>query len=142
MDATAGSRLNVTRPEIIHRGLANRCPNCGSHSLFPPRSLHVHENCPVCGMEFNPPGGGYWLGPWVINYTITALLVVLPLIVLGVTDEMPPALAVVLAILIGGFGVPMLLYRWSWSWWLMVYFFFSPQKLPANGAGLGAHAQE
>lgn len=141
MHATAGSRLEVTRPEIIHRGLANRCPNCGSHSLFPPRSLHIHENCPVCGLQFDP-GGGFWLGPWVINYMITAVCFVLPLIVLGVNEVMPLALAVVLAILIGGFGLPMLLYRWSWSWWLMVYFFVSPDKLPANEAGLEAHAQE
>jgi hypothetical protein len=69
-------------------------------------------------------------------------VVVLPLIVLGTMDEIPLSLAVVLAILIGGFGLPMLLYRWSWSWWLMVYFFWSPHKLPANGAGVGPHAQE
>jgi uncharacterized protein (DUF983 family) len=141
MDATAESRLHITRPEIISRGLANRCPNCGSHSLFPPRSLHVHDHCPVCGMEFDP-GGGFWLGPWVINYLITVVFFVLPLILLGASDIMPLPLAMVLAVLIGGFGLPMLLYRWSWSWWLMVYFFFFPYKLPANGAGLGPHAQE
>jgi len=28
--------------------------------------------------------------------------------------------------------VPLLLYRLSWGWWLMVYYFFLPENLPAN----------
>jgi hypothetical protein len=28
--------------------------------------------------------------------------------------------------------LPVLLYRRSWSWWLMVYFYFLPQKLLNN----------
>lgn len=132
--------MHVTRRHIVTRGLENRCPNCGEHSLFPARSLRVHNVCPVCGMTLNQ-GAGFWLGPWVINYTITAVCFVVPVILLGVTSVISLTLAVWLAVL-GGFGVPVLLYRPSWSWWLMIYFFFFPDKLPANGAGTGAHAQE
>lgn len=28
--------------------------------------------------------------------------------------------------------IPVLLYRRSWSWWLMAYFYFLPHKLPNN----------
>lgn len=87
-------------------------------------------------------GAGFWLGPWVINYTITAVGFVAPMIMLGVTGAIPLPLAVALAAVLGGFGVPVLLYRPSWSGWLMIYFFLFPYKLPANGAGTGAHAQE
>lgn len=95
----------------------------------------------MCELKFDP-GGGFWLGPWVINYTVTAACFVSPMLVLGVRGVLPLKLAIVLAVVLGGFGIPLLLYRCSWSWWLMIYFFFFPHKLPANGAGIGAHDQE
>jgi hypothetical protein len=38
--------------------------------------------------------------------------------------------------------LPALLYRRSWGWWLTVYFFFLPQKLPANHGAFGEAAEE
>lgn len=87
------------------------------------------------------PGGGFWLGPWVINYTVAAVCFVSPILVLGIRDVLPLKLAIALAVT-GGLVIPLLLYRRSWSWWLMLYFFLFPYKLPANGAGTGPHAQE
>lgn len=136
MEAAVGHRWRIPRSEIVARGLANRCPNCGNHSLFPPRSLRIHPVCPVCELEFDP-GGGFWLGPWVINYTVTVVAFVSPLLVLGVRDVVPLKLAIGLAVALGGFGIPLLLYRASWSWWLMIYFFFFPYRLPANWTGPG-----
>jgi uncharacterized protein (DUF983 family) len=124
----------VTRAQILSRGFHNRCPNCGHHSLFRPHSLRVHERCPDCGLLLDP-GEGFWLGPLVLNYTLTVVLFVVPLIVLGVRGVVPLTLAIVLAVLIGGIGLPLLLYRPSWSWWLMLWFFFLPERLPANGGG-------
>jgi uncharacterized protein (DUF983 family) len=141
METAAGHHLHVSRPEIIARGCSNRCPNCGHHSLFPARSLRLHQECPVCRLKLDP-GGGFWLGPLVINYTVTALFVVLPLLVLGVQGVLPLKLAIGLAVVLGGFGIPFLLYRASWSWWLMLYFFFFPYRLPANGAGPGSDEME
>jgi hypothetical protein len=31
--------------------------------------------------------------------------------------------------------VPILLYRLSWGWWLMLYYFFLPGNLPGNRNG-------
>lgn len=125
--------LVVPRGEILARGLSGRCPNCGHDSLFPDDALRIREACPVCGLVFDP-GGGFWLGPWVINFTITAFAVVLPLILLGVRGMIPFSLAAILAVLVGVVLLPWLLYRRSWSWWLTLYFYFLPHKLPANGS--------
>jgi hypothetical protein len=48
-------------------------------------------------------------------------------------DVIGTTLAIVLAGL-GSFGFPALFYRSSRSWWLMNYYFFLPQHLPANRA--------
>jgi hypothetical protein len=29
-----------------------------------------------------------------------------------------------------------------WSWWLMVYFYFLPQRLPANGGSTGLEEED
>jgi uncharacterized protein (DUF983 family) len=138
MQITAGIRQNVPRAQIIERGLVGRCPNCGNRSLFAPRSLRIREACPICELVFDP-GGGFWLGPLVINYCTSVFVVVCPLIVLGVREIIPLRLAIALAVLVGGVAVPLLLYRLSWSWWLMIYFFFFPHRLPENFAHGGVH---
>src|SRR5882724_2733092 len=102
--------MPVTRRQIIRRGLSGHCPNCGGHTLFPPGAhFTIHERCANCGLKFNR-GEGFFLGPFVINGTMTAII----------------------AAGTGAFVLPLLLYRRSWSWWLLAYFFFLPQKLPQN----------
>jgi uncharacterized protein (DUF983 family) len=133
MDAKVGRQLKVSRTGAFSRGIAVRCPNCGEHSLFAPRALQIHERCPACGTVFDA-GGGVWLGPLVINYTLAAICFVLPVIILGVRGVLPLTLAIVLAVVVGGFVLPFALYRWSWGCWLAIYFFFAPEKLLANGA--------
>jgi uncharacterized protein (DUF983 family) len=133
MELTADTRLNVTRVQIIERGLVGRCPNCGNRSLFPPKSLRIREACPACDLVFDP-GGGFWLAPWIINYCVSVICVVSPIVVLGVREILSLPVAIALAVILGGFAVPLLLYRLSWSWWLMVYYFFFPHRLPENFA--------
>jgi hypothetical protein len=41
--------------------------------------------------------------------------------------------------LLAGLFAPLLLYRRSWAWWLMLYYFFLPDNLPAN---LGGRAED
>jgi len=132
--------MNVTRGQIIARGLSNRCPNCGELTLFPPKSLRINRRCSHCGVDIDR-GEGFFLGPWVINYTIVVFGVVLPVIALGSAAVVPWRVAWGIAA-IGCFLVPALLYRSSWSWWLMIYFFFLPQRLPANGGPMGAEAED
>ncbi|HTO02058.1 MAG TPA: DUF983 domain-containing protein [Opitutus sp.] len=97
--------------------------------------MRIRERCPVCETLFYR-GPGFFLGPLVINYTIAVFVFVLPAIVAGVRGVIPWFLALVLA----GFAcvvLPALLYRHTWSWWLMGYFCFMPELLPVNGGPLG-----
>jgi uncharacterized protein (DUF983 family) len=139
MDMMAGTRFNVTRGQILARGLVGCCPNCGNRSLFPDHSLRIREACPVCELVFDP-GGGFWLGPWAINYYVSAVVIVCPLIVLGVREVIPMTAAIVLAVVLGAFVMPLAFYRLSWGWWLGIYYCFFPHRLPENFAhsGFGA----
>lgn len=128
--------MSVTKSQIIARGFTHRCPNCGHRTLFPPRSLKIRRRCPECGTGFDR-GEGFFLGPWVLNYTVAVFLFVLPAIVAGVREIIPWSFTLVLAAL-GCTLIPFLFYRTSWSLWLMLYFYFLPQALPANGASLDA----
>jgi uncharacterized protein (DUF983 family) len=132
--------MTVTKVQIIARGLSNRCPNCGHRTLFPPRSLRIRVRCPNCGTGFDR-GEGFFLGPWVLNYTTAVFLFVLPAIVAGVRGMISWSASLGLAA-IGCTLLPTLLYRSSWSWWLMIYFFFLPQSLPANGGPTDAQEED
>src|SRR5258708_1272852 len=125
--------MMLSRVQIIARGVRLHCPNCGHRPLFPPRSLRILDRCPSCGLLLER-GEGFFLGPLVINYGITVFGFVWPLVVLGVSGALP-GIAAFSAAAIGCFGLPPVLYRLSWSLWLMVYFGFQPEKLPANGGG-------
>ncbi|MCX6955096.1 MAG: DUF983 domain-containing protein [Verrucomicrobia bacterium] len=123
--------MPVTRPQIVSRGLKNCCPNCGHQTLFQPGTrFTLNHECPDCGLKLDR-GDGFFLGPFVINYTFTIACFIVPVILLSIFGVIGPATAIAL----GGacaLVVPLLLYRTSWSWWLMTYFYFLPQKLPAN----------
>jgi uncharacterized protein (DUF983 family) len=132
--------VNVTRSEVISRGLTNRCPNCGHHTLFPAKSFRIHRRCPECGTGFDR-GDGFFLGPWVLNYTVAVFVFVLPALVAGIRGLIPWSVTMTLAA-IGCTLAPILLYRSTWSWWLMLYFYFLPQSLPANGGPLGVAEED
>jgi uncharacterized protein (DUF983 family) len=127
--------MKVTKAQILARGMSNRCPNCGERTLFPPHSLRIRRRCPKCGTGFDR-GEGFFLGPWVLNYTVAVFLFVLPSIVAGVRGGISWTVALVLAA-IGCTVLPLLIYRSTWSWWLMLYFYFLPESLPANGGPVG-----
>jgi uncharacterized protein (DUF983 family) len=120
--------------------MANRCPNCGHRTLFPPRSLRIHRRCPECGTGFDR-GEGFFLGPWVLNYTVAVFVLVIPAILAGAGAMIPwrASLAIACA---GCILMPALLYRSTWSWWLMLYFYFLPESLPANGGPIGPQEED
>lgn len=123
--------MKVTRGQIISRGLAGRCPNCGGPALFAAETrFRIKPRCDACGAKLDR-GEGFFLGPFVINYTVTVAFFVVPVILLGARGTLSTTAAFVAA---GAAAliVPVLLYRRSWSWWLMAYFYFLPHKLPAN----------
>ena len=125
----------VSKAEIIRRGFTQRCPNCGERTLFPPKSLYIRRRCPKCGTGFNR-AEGFFLGPWVLNYGIASFLFVVPSIVAATAGAISWTAGIVLATL-GSTVVPLLLYRSTWSWWLMLFFYFRPELLPGNGGAIG-----
>ena len=133
--------MKVTEGQILARGLANHCPNCGAHTLFPPPpSLRVNPQCSNCGMKFDR-GDGFFLGPFVLNYVVTVVVFIIPTILLyvhGAIGRTVMSVAVAFAALV----IPVLLYRRSWGWWLTGYFYFLPQKLPNNHEDDGEELEE
>ena len=81
------------------------------------------------------------MGPWVINYTVAVFIFVLPAIVAGASGTISWTISLVLAAA-GCTVIPVLLYQSTWSWWLMLYFWFLPQSLPANGGPTGTEEED
>ena len=124
----------VTRAQIIARGLTNRCPNCGSRTLFKKGTLfQVNQECPACGFPIDRGNDeGFYLGSLSLNYGVTLVCYMVPVALLAFFHVIGSTTAIVMA-LAGAVIVPALLYRPSRSWWLMNYYVFLPQHLPANG---------
>jgi uncharacterized protein (DUF983 family) len=126
--------MNVTRAQIVQRGLTNRCPNCGARSLFKPGTLfQINQTCPACGFKFERNNDeGFFLGSMSLNYGVTLICFLLPVMLLAFFKVIGTTTAIVLAA-VGAILFPALFYRSSRSWWLMNYYFFFPHHLPANG---------
>jgi uncharacterized protein (DUF983 family) len=126
--------MKVTRARIVANGFRCLCPNCGRRTIFMPgRMFKVNPSCPNCGLRIEV-GDGAFLGPFVINYAITAFGIVVPLLVLYAAGKIDPIAALALS-LVAALLVPLLLYRLSWYLWLALYYFFLPQDVPANLEG-------
>lgn len=127
--ATRATR--VTRAQIIGRGLTHRCPNCGGRTLFAPtRLFSLNPACPACGLKFERDEGGF-LGAMSLNYGVTLVFFLLPVLLLYLAGLLSGFAASLLAA-IGAVGFPALFYRSSRSWWLMNYYLVLPHHLPAN----------
>jgi uncharacterized protein (DUF983 family) len=126
--------VKVTRIDVIANAITGCCPNCGKRTIFAKgRIFKVNESCPNCGLRIEN-GDGAFLGPFVINYGITAFGIIIPVIVLYVTGRLGLTATFAVALAAGLFA-PLILYRLSWAWWLMLYYFFLPDNLPANLQG-------
>ena len=126
--------MPVTRGQIVLRGLTHCCPNCGSHTLFKPGALfRVNRECSQCGFRFERDNDeGFYLGSMSLNYGVTIVGFLVPVLLLYLFGAIGGRTAAILAGM-GAVIFPMLFYRSSRSWWLMNYYFFFPQHLPANG---------
>ena len=133
--------MNVTRQQIISRGLTNRCPNCGQRTLFKPGTFfQVNRECPNCGLKIERDEGSF-LGAMSLNYGVTLVCFLVPVMVLAYNKVIGTNTAIVLAG-IGAVGFPALFYRSSRSWWLMNYYVFLPHHLPANQTSVRAGEDE
>lgn len=123
--------MNVTRRQILARGLAHQCPNCGAPTLFQPNTrFRINPRCTHCDLKFDR-GDGFFLGPFVLNYSVTVFGFVAPVILFNFFRVIGP-LTTLIAAGAGTLVLPILFYRASWSWWLMIYFYFLPEKLTNN----------
>ena len=122
--------MRVDRRTIVSRGFRNRCPNCGGGSLFH-GWVRLRRACPDCGMTLEQ-GEGFFLGSMSLNYGVTVIGYLLPLLLAVAAGWIPVPAGIGLG-LAGAVAVPFLLYRSSRSWWLMIYFLALPHELPANG---------
>jgi uncharacterized protein (DUF983 family) len=133
--------MKVTPGQIITRGLTNRCPNCGGRRLFKDGTLfELNTGCPDCRLKFEKDDG-FFLGAMSLNYGVTLVGFLVPVLLAWYAGWIGGRLAVGLAIG-GSLVVPMLLYRASRSWQLMLYYSFFPQHLPANRRQLDATEDE
>lgn len=133
--------MKVTKGQILARGLAHRCPNCGAHTLFKPGTLfELNAECPGCGLKIERDEG-FFLGSMSLNYGVTILGFLVPVLLLYLAGVFSGFTAALVAG-IGAIAVPIIFYRSSRSWWLMSYYFFLPHHLPANRGELAAGQDE
>ncbi len=127
--------MEVTKGQIITRGLTNRCPNCGGRTLFKPGKLfEMNEACPDCGLKYEKDEG-FYLGAMSLNYGITLVGALSPVALLWYYGAIGGRTAAVLAVALS-VVIPVALYRSSRSWQLMLYYYFFPQHLPRNRRAL------
>ena len=123
--------MKVTRIQTVIRGLTNRCPNCGGSTLFREGTFFdLNKECPQCGLKIERDEG-FFLGSLSLNYGVTLVCYLTPVMLLAYYDVIGTTLAIILAG-VGAILFPALFYRSSRSWWLMCYYFFLPQHLPSN----------
>ena len=121
----------VTRLQIVARGITNRCPNCGGRTLFKEgRIFEINKECPGCGLKIERDEG-FFLGSMSINYGVTIVCFLVPVLIAACNGWIGATAATILAGA-GAVLIPALLYRSSRSWWLMSYYFFLPGHLPGN----------
>lgn len=127
--------MRVSRLQIVGRGLTHRCPNCGGRTLFQQGTLfRVNPECPACGLKIERDEG-FFLGSLSLNYGFTIIVFLTPIFILAYRGVLPAETAAIIGG-IGAIAVPLLIYRSTRSWWLMNYYFFLPQHLPANRGGV------
>jgi uncharacterized protein (DUF983 family) len=104
---------------LCARGLARRCPRCGSGHLFR-RYFSMIPDCPRCGLHFEREPG-YWTGALAINIgVIFAIFIVAFVVILAFTvPDVPvgPTLAILVPVMVAG---PILFYPFSKTVWMAV----------------------
>lgn len=128
-DGPAG--VGGTRPtpgRMLARGVAKRCPLCGSGRLFT-RWFRMRDRCPGCRYRFEREEG-FFLGAYVVNLAITEGLLVLfaivPSIVLFAADPKRSMRPLILSGLIAAVLGPVAFYPFSKTLWTAIELIFRP----------------
>ena len=120
----------IQRSTIFVRGLRVQCPNCGGKPIFE-NWFRLHRRCPDCSMELARKDG-FFLGAMVWNYGLI-VFGVLPVFVGLYAAGLIGGTVLAVLCLTAGLFLPIVLYPWAWSLWLMTYFLALPNELPGNG---------
>ena len=119
----AYAQPSLTRAML--RGLARRCPRCGSGQLFRGWFTMV-ERCPRCGLSFSREEGA-WLGSFVISFGVTeALLAVIIAISIAMTLPDPPALQLSIGAAVAMVAFPLAFYPFSKTIWAAIDLLMHP----------------
>jgi uncharacterized protein (DUF983 family) len=121
--------MSVSRRDIILRGLACRCPNCGARGLLA-SWFRLRPACAGCGMDLSK-SDGYYTGTTSIGYVASILVVLIPIGVLVVRKVLSVPAGVALGIL-GSFAFVVLLYPAMLCWMVAAFHVALPGELPAN----------
>ncbi len=103
--------------------------------------FELNKACPDCGLRLERDEG-FFIGSMSLNYGVTLVCFLTPVMILAYMGVIGTTLAIVLAG-IGSIGFPIAFYRSSRSWWLMQYYLMFPLHLPANkGTGQAAALED
>lgn len=109
--------------KTLGRSVLRRCPYCGGPGVFR-NWFTLHERCPSCDVLFAPEDG-YFLGSYVINIGITAIISLLAVfwMIFGtdLTVIQMQGIAVVLAV-----ALPLFFYPFSLSSWMVLDLLLNP----------------
>ena len=108
---------------ILKSILGYHCPRCRSSKLFKSPfklsdPLDMHEKCPACGQHFEPEPGFYY-GAMFISYGLSALLLLIPSLILVFGFDWNVNMAMVLMLFIGALSYFKIL-RLSRSIWIHI----------------------
>jgi uncharacterized protein (DUF983 family) len=119
----------MTRPpirEALATGFRLRCPRCRTGTLFA-GVFRMKRQCPVCKLpNFREPG--YYIGAMILNYGVTAaLLLALYLVSLGSPLTMPWGATTRLLLWMAlGAGLSLAMMRHAYSLWLSFDYWLEP----------------
>ena len=124
-----------TRGRMIVRGLARRCPLCGSGGLFT-GWFRMLERCPGCRYRFEREEG-FFLGAYIVNLAVTEglliLLGVVPLIFMLAANPDTEIAGVLVAGLAAAVLAPFAFYPFSKTLWTAIDLIMRPSNAPEPG---------
>jgi uncharacterized protein (DUF983 family) len=124
------------RPTALVALLGKRCPRCRL-GLFFASPLVMHEDCPVCGLDFDRGDPGYFTGAMYVSYALAIpLLALLTLIEYLIIPGWSLFRLVLLASLVALPLVP-----WIWQYSRVAWSYFDQYFDPDDNAGDGGQPE-
>lgn len=116
-----------SRPRLLARGFTRRCPWCGDRRAYFTGWFKHDERCRQCGHGYRRGDHAFELGATTINIILTfgTLLLTILVLVAVTAPEVPVALVVVAASIVGLAG-PALYYPISFTLWQAIDLWMRP----------------